>query len=211
MSGIAFVLQDPIIRPSMLAVATVNLFTFAFGALFILYVTGTLGVSPGALGLALGIGAVGGLIGAVVASRIGRRIGLGPAYALGCVIFPLSLLTIPLATPDMPMPLILGLILASEFGAGLGVMILDINIGSINNARIPDLLRARANGAYRFINYGVRPVGAILGGVLGTAIGVREALFVSALAASLGVFWMIGSPVLRLKDLPDAATVADAA
>src|SRR4051794_41462607 len=53
-SGIAFVLSDPIIRPSMLAVATVNLFTFAFGALFILYATGTLGVSPGALGLALG-------------------------------------------------------------------------------------------------------------------------------------------------------------
>ena len=138
MSGIAFVLQDPIIRPSMLAVATINLFTFAFGALFILYVTATLGVSPGALGLALGIGAVGGLIGAVVASRIGRRIGLGPAYALGCVIYPLSLLTVPLATPEMSMPVILALILASEFGAGLGVMILDINIGSINNARIPD-------------------------------------------------------------------------
>ncbi len=207
MSGIAFVTRDPIIRPSMLAVATVNLFTFSFGALFILYVTGTLGVSPGALGLALGIGAVGGLIGAVIASRIGRRIGLGPAYALGCVVFPLSLLTIPLASPDMPMPVILGLIMASEFGAGLGVMILDINIGSINNARIPDLLRARANGAYRFINYGVRPVGAILGGLLGTAVGVREALFVSALAASLGVLWMIGSPVLRLRDLPDAAIV----
>ena len=104
------------------------------------------------------------------------------------------------------MPVILALILASEFGAGLGVMILDINIGSINNARIPDALRARANGAYRFINYGVRPIGAILGGLLGTAIGVREALFVSALAASLGVLWMIGSPVLHLRDLPDAAT-----
>ena len=165
----------------------------------------TLGVSPGALGLALGVGAVGGLIGAVIASRIGRRIGLGPAYALGCVVFPVSLLTIPIAGPDMSMPVILALILASEFGAGLGVMILDINIGSINNARIPDALRARANGAYRFINYGVRPVGAILGGLLGTAIGVREALFVSAVAASLGVLWMVGSPVLRLRDLPDAA------
>ena len=84
-------------------------------------------------------------------------------------------------------------------------MILDINIGSINNARIPDALRARANGAYRFINYGVRPIGAILGGLLGTALGVREALFVSAVAASLGVLWMIGSPVLHLRDLPDAA------
>ena len=38
-AGLAFVLRDPIIRPSMLAVATVNLFNFSFGALFILYVT----------------------------------------------------------------------------------------------------------------------------------------------------------------------------
>jgi hypothetical protein len=84
-------------------------------------------------------------------------------------------------------------------------MILDINIGSINNARIPDAIRSRANGAYRFINYGVRPIGALLGGLLGTAIGVREALLVVSVAGTLGVLWMVGSPVLRLRDLPDAA------
>ena len=205
-AGLAFVIRDPIIRPSMLAVTTINLFNFAFAALFILYATATLGVSPGALGLALGVGAIGGLLGAVVASRIGRRLGLGPAYALGCIIFPVSLILVPIAQPGMPMPVILGLILASEFGAGLGVMILDINIGSINNARIGDRIRARANGAYRTINYGVRPVGALLGGLLGTAIGVREALFVVTIAASLGVLWMIGSPVLSLRDLPEAAS-----
>ena len=72
-AGLAFVIRDPIIRPSMLAVATINLFNFAFSALFILYATETLGVSPGALGLALGVGAIGGLLGAVVASRIGRQ------------------------------------------------------------------------------------------------------------------------------------------
>ena len=205
-AGLAFVIRDPIIRPSMLAVTTINLFNFAFSALFILYATATLGVSPGALGLALGVGAIGGLLGAVVASRIGRRLGLGPAYALGCIIFPVSLILVPIAEAGMPMPVILGLILASEFGAGLGVMILDINIGSINNARIGDRIRARANGAYRTINYGVRPVGALLGGLLGAAIGVREALFVVTIAASLGVLWMIGSPVLRLRDLPEAST-----
>ena len=204
-AGLAFVMRDPIIRPSMLAITTINLFNFAFSALFILYATDTLGVSPGALGLALGVGAIGGLLGAVVASRVGRSLGLGPAYALGCIIFPVSLILVPIAAPGMPMPVILGLILASEFGAGLGVMILDINIGSINNARIGDRIRARANGAYRTINYGVRPVGALVGGLLGTAIGVREALFVVTIAASLGVLWMIGSPVLRLRDLPEAA------
>jgi hypothetical protein len=70
-------------RRTLLAVATINLFTFAFTALFILYATTILGLEPGLLGPALGSGAVGGLVGAVIAARIGRRIGLGPAYALG--------------------------------------------------------------------------------------------------------------------------------
>ena len=201
-AGLAFVGGDSIMRPTLLSVATINFFTFAANALFILYATTILGVSPGALGLALGTGAVGSVIGALVASRIGRRIGLGPAYALGCLIFPVSLLLIPLAGPDMPDALVLALIFGSEFGAGLGVMILDINVGAIIYARTPDRLRARAGGAFRFVNYGVRPLGALLGGLLGEALGVREAIWVSTFAAIAGVLFLVGSPVLRLHELP---------
>jgi MFS family permease len=204
LAGLTFVIGDPIMRPTLLSIATINLFTFASGALFILYATTTLGVSPGVLGLALGTGAVGAVVGALVASRIGRRIGLGPAYALGCLVFPASLLLIPLAGPDMPMPVILALIFGSEFGAGFGVMILDINVGAIIYARTPDRIRARANGAFRFVNYGVRPIGALLGGLLGGALGVREAIWVTTFAAIAGVAFLIGSPVLRLRDLPEA-------
>ncbi len=35
------------------------------------------------------------------------------------------------------MPVILALLFGSEFGAGLGVMILDINVGAIIYARTP--------------------------------------------------------------------------
>ena len=204
LAGLEFILRDSIMRPTLLAVATINLFNFSFCALFILYATTTLGVEPGLLGLALGSGAIGGVVGAVVATRIGRRIGLGPAYALGCLVFPLPLVLIPLAEAGMPMALILALLFASELGAGLGVMILDINVGAIITARTPDRIRSRASGAFRFINYGVRPIGAVLGGVLGAAIGVRETLFVVTIAAVAGVLWLVGSPVLRLRELPDA-------
>jgi MFS family permease len=205
LAGLSFVVGDPIMRPTLLSVAWVNLFTFASSALFILYATTTLGVSPGALGLALGTGSVGAVIGAIFATRIGRRIGLGPAYALGLVIFPVSLLLIPLAGPDMSMTLILALLFGSEFGAGLGVMILDINVGAIIYARTPDRIRARAAGAFRFINYGVRPIGALFGGLLGGALGVREAIWISTIAAIAGVVFLIGSPVLRLRDLPEVS------
>jgi MFS family permease len=203
-SGLSFILRDPIMRPTLIAVATINLFNFAFTALFILYATVHLHVDPGALGLALGSGAIGGVVGAVIATRIGRRIGLGPAYALGCLLYPVPLILIPIAEAGMPLPVILGLLFASEFGAGLGVMILDINVGAIISARTPDRIRASSGGAFRFINYGIRPIGALLGGALGSAIGVRETLFVVTIAASAGVLWLVGSPVLRLRDLPDA-------
>ena len=205
LAGLSFVIGDPIMRPTLLSVATVNLFTFASSALFILYATTTLGVSPGALGLALGTGSVGAVIGAIFATRIGRRIGLGPAYALGLVVYPASLLLIPLAGPEMSMTLILALLFGSVFGAGLGVMILDINVGAIIFARTPDRIRARAAGAFRFINYGVRPVGALFGGLLGGAIGVREAILVTTVAAIGGVLFLLGSPVLRLRDLPEVS------
>jgi MFS family permease len=205
MVGLRFVATDPIVRPVLLSAATINLFNLAFTALVILYATTQLGVSPGALGLALGSGAVGGLLGAAIAARVGRRIGLGPAYALGCVLFPLPLVLIPVADPSLPMPVILALLFGSEFGAGLGVMILDINVGAILSARYPDRIRSRAVGAFRFVNYGIRPIGALLGGALGTLIGVREALFVTSVAAALGILWLIRSRVLRLRDLPEAA------
>jgi MFS family permease len=203
LAGLSFVLRDSIMRPTLLSVATINLFTFTSSALFVLYATTILGVSPGALGLALGTGAVGAVFGALVANRIGRRIGLGPAYALGCVIFPASLLLIPIAGPGLPMPVILALLFGSEFGAGFGVMILDINVGAIIYARTPDRIRARAGGAFRFVNYGVRPIGALLGGILGGAIGVREAIAVGTILAIGGVLFLVGSPVLKLHDLPE--------
>ena len=96
-------------------------------------------------------------------------------------------------------------LLAAEFGAGFGVMLLDISAGAIRAAITPDRLRARVAGAYQVVNYGVRPVGAVLGGLLGAALGVREAIAVATIAAIGGVLFLVGSPVLRLRDLPEVS------
>jgi MFS family permease len=207
-TGLLFLFRDSIMRPILLSAATINLFNFGFQALFILYVTSVLGVSPGILGAALGAGAVGGLIGAVIAARVGRRIGLGAAYALGCVLFPVPLVLVPLVSG--PPEAVLVMLFGTEFLAGLGVQILDINVSAVITARTPDAIRARAGGAFRFVNYGIRPVGAFLGGLLGGIIGVRETLFVVTIAASVGILWLIGSPIPRLRELPESADLGRA-
>jgi len=202
-AGLSFIFRDSIMLPTLLAAATINFFNFGFSALFVLYVTRELGVSPGVLGVVLGVGAVGGLLGATVASRVGRKIGVGPAYALGCVLFPAPLILVPLVSG--PSEAVLVALFLAEFGAGLGVMILDINVGSVMLARTPDRIRSRAMGAFRFVNYGIRPIGATVGGLLGSAIGVRETLFIVTIAPLLGVLWLVRSPVIRLHDLPAEA------
>jgi predicted MFS family arabinose efflux permease len=201
--GLRFIAHHPIFRPSLLAVATINLFNFMFFALFVLYATRELDVSPGTLGLVLGAGAVGGTLGAVVASRIGRRLGIGGAFALGCVLFPAPLVLVPLA--GGPHWLVLGLLFLAEFLSALGVMILDINVGAIIPALTPHRLRSRATGAFRFVNYGVRPVGALVGGALGAAIGLRPALWIATVGAVAGALWLLPSPVPALRELPEEA------
>jgi hypothetical protein len=99
----------------VLSIATVNLFNYCFQGLFVLYVLKYLLVEPGAFGVALGVGAVGSVLGAVVSARIGRRIGIGWAWIVGLVTFPGATILVPIAGPDLPMPVILGMLFVVEF------------------------------------------------------------------------------------------------
>jgi predicted MFS family arabinose efflux permease len=203
-AGVRWVFGNPIVRAALGATATINFFNFAFFALFILYATTSLDVAPGTLGLVLGAGAVGGVLGALVTGRVTRRIGIGPAFALGCVVFPAPLLLVPLA--EGPQWVILACLFLAEFGSGLGVMMLDISGGAIAYAVVPDRLRSRVSGAYMVVNYGVRPLGALVGGALGSWIGLRETLWVATTGALAGILWLLPSPILRLRELPGAAS-----
>jgi MFS family permease len=202
-AGIRFVLGNPTMRASLLATATINLFNFIFWALFILYAVRSLHVRAGTLGLVLGAGAVGGVIGSIVTTRLGRRIGIGPAFLFGCILFPVPLLLVPLA--GGPKPLVLAMLFLAEFGSGLGVMILDISAASIFAALVPHRLRSRVSGAYTLVNYGVRPLGSLIGGLLGSSIGLRPTLWIAAAGAIAGFLWLLPSPVAQMRDLPESA------
>ena len=177
--------------------------SFVFFALFVLYATRSLDIRPGTLGLVLGAGAVGSVIGSLVTGRLARRVGVGPAFVLGCLLFPAPLLLVPLA--GGPQPIVLALLFLAEFGSGFGVMILDISAGSIFAALIPDGMRARVSGAYLVVNYGVRPIGSLLGGFLGATIGLRPTLWIATVGGVLGVLWLLPSPVRSLRELPEPA------
>lgn len=197
--GLSFITRHPVMRAAVSASSTLNLFNFMYLALVILYVTTELHITPDVLGLGLGLAAVGALIGAAVARRAAERFGVGPLYVFGYLLFPAPLILIPLA--QGPHWLVLTMVFCAEFLSGFGVMLLDTAGGSLQASVIPDELRARVTGAHRTINYGIRPIGAVIGGALGTALGVRETLWIATVGALLGVLWLLASPIPRMRRL----------
>jgi len=196
-AGATFIRRSPIIGPALVAFATVNFFDFIFLALFVLYATRSLGIAPGLLGLVLGVGAVGGLLGALVTSRMATRFGVGRACTAGCLLFTAPIALVPAAAG--PRPVVLAMLMAAAFGSSFGVMVLDIAAGSIFAAVVPDQLRSRVSGAFQAVNYGVRPLGALTGGLLGTYLGMRPALWIAAVGGLAGGLWLLPSAVPKFR------------
>jgi MFS family permease len=197
-AGLRFIRYDRIVRASLTGVAVINFFNLMFNALFMLYAVRQLGVRPGVIGVVLGAGAVGGLLGSVLCKRLTSRFGAGLSYVAGCMAFTAPLALVPLAG-SLHGPVVLAMLFAAEFASGFGVMVLDISIGAIFAAVIPDTMRSRVSGAFQAINYGARPPGALLGGLLGAMLGLRPALWIAVAGGVAGALILLPSPLPRFR------------
>jgi MFS family permease len=204
-SGIAFgarwIRKNPIIRSELLGIATINFFNYMYSALVVLFAIRTLHLQPATLGIVLGTAAVGTIGSSVFTGRIARRLGLGPAFIVGCAVFTAPLILVPAA--HGPHWVVVGMLFTAELLSGIGLMVLDIVAGTINASTIPTVARARVSGAFMFVNNGVRPAGAALGGALGVVLGVRPTLWLATVAALAGVVLMLPTPLRHLKVAPD--------
>ena len=203
--GMGLVLRDPYLGASLACATTINLFNLMAGALLILFASRELDLSAGVIGLALGIGATGGLLGTVLAGPLTRRIGLGRTIALGAVVFSAPFALMPLASgPTWSRAGVLALV---EFISALGVMCLDIPLNALMTAVTPDGVRSRVSGAFSSVNYGIRPLGAVLGGLVGEWIGLAPTMVVAAVGGSLSVLFLLWSPVFTTATIEELDAV----
>lgn len=172
-------------------------------ALYLYYAVRVLHIRAGEVGVLLGVAALGGVLGALVTKRVAARIGAGWAYTAGCLLFTAPLVAWPLAHGRLL--LVLATLFAAEFASGFGVMMLDISIGAIFAAVIPDTLRSRVIGAFQAANYGTRPLGALLGGLLGASLGPRTVLWVATLGGVTGFALLLPTPLPRFR-MPEGAS-----
>jgi MFS family permease len=198
LEGFRYLVHHPVLRAGVACTSTINFFSFFVFAIFILFASRTLGFSAAAIGLILGAASLGALAGALIAPRVGRTVGIGRAVVLGSVLFPAPMALFPLA--QGPHWLSGSMLLAGEFLSSVGVMIFDVNQNSLNAMLIPYAVRSRVVGVSRFFNYGTRPAGALLGGVLGTAIGLRPTLWVAVVGCLFAVLFLLASPMPRMRE-----------
>ena len=201
--GGRFLLRHPLLRALLACATTLNFFNFVFWGVLVLYLAEELHLSAGLIGAIFSAGAVGALVGALVAARIGARLGYGRAVILGAFLFPAPLVLFAVA--GGPEPLVIGILITAEFVSSVGVMLFDVNSNSVQALLTPQRLRARVAGVHRTINYGVRPLGALLGGLLGELIGLQPTIFVGTVGGLAAVLVALASPLRALRELPEEA------
>jgi MFS family permease len=204
--GLGFVVRHPLLRRIVACTGTGNLFGSITSTLLVLFALRELGLSESTLGLALSAGAVGGLLGAGTAARFARRVGEGRAIPLSAALLvPFTALT-PLA--DLGAPVVL--LVVSMFGFSWAVVVYNVTQVSFRQRLCPPGLLGRMNASVRFIVFGTMPLGGLLGGVLGTWLGVVPALWVGVAGSALACLPVVLSPLLTMGDLPDSLDATSA-
>lgn len=202
--GFAFTFANRYLRPIAGEAATFNLFEQVIMTVFVVYAVRDLQLSAGQLGFVIAVGAGGALLGAVSAPFPARRYGVGKTIVGAMVLACLVPLALPAVTgaPRVAVPLFS----LAFFVWGLAIAVSNVHVVSLRQAVTPDDLLGRVNASYRFFTYGAIPLGALAGGFLGEAIGLRPTLVIGSLGLLVALLWMAASSVPRLVVLPDGPT-----
>lgn len=196
--GLGWIWRHKVMRTLLASAALTNAGVFVTTAVLVVHAARVLHLDGAALGLAFGAGAIGGLVGAVTCQRVERRLGLGRLAVLAALIYAGSFLVFPLA-PSSNTWLAWACLAAAEAVSFVGAVWADISLGTAMAHLVPDELRARVSGAYRFVNFGVRPLGALIGGVIASMTDTRVALFVGGFTCLAGALVRMRRHVLELR------------
>lgn len=178
--GLVFLVGHPVLRPLVITSSLLNLASTAYFAVFVLWAVG-----PGsAMGLAasqfpllmLGF-AAGAVVGSLLAEAVQKWLG-EVRTIIGTLTGSVLLMLVPVVWPN-----------GWAVAAALAVIGVTNTVGnvvsqSLRQRLVPGELLGRVSGAGRTLAFGLMPLGAILGGVVGERAGL-PATFLSAVGLSL--------------------------
>jgi MFS family permease len=183
--------------------ATSNLFGSMLRAIFILYLTRELHVEPAVQGIIFAAGAPGALLAALVGTRVTKRLGLGVSIIASIFLGMASSLLVIFAS-DASLGTAVILVIMFFLGS-FSFVLYNINQVSLRQVITPDRLLGRMNSSMRFLVWGTIPLGSLIGGFLGDAIGLRSTIILATVLGLSAFLWVLFSPVRTLKEIPAQA------
>jgi MFS family permease len=198
--GLTFVTRNRVLSALAMTSAMSN-FAFAIAsAVIVIFLSRTLLLPPSMIGLVVAFGSIMVIVGAALTPRLSRRFGSARIVWLALAVTGPITLLVPFSQPGWLV--LLGAVggAAGEFGQ----IVYAITSVSLRQRLCPDQILGRVNATMRFLIMGVFPLGALLGGALGEAIGLRATLVIAQtviIAAALPVYLMLRQ-TRNVEDLP---------
>ncbi|AJE82483.1 major facilitator transporter [Streptomyces albus] len=196
--GLRWVAGDSWLRTLTLFGATSNLALMGYQSIQVVFLVQVVGLAPGAVGGVIAVSGTGGVAGALLARRVSRRIGTARAMLLFELGFAMFALLIPAAFAG---PGLL-LFVAGGFCVSAGVVGGNVLKASFQQRYCPPQLLGRLTASTAVLNFGTIPLGALLGGWLGTVFDLRTAMWITAAGVPLAALVLLFSPIRRSRDLP---------
>jgi MFS family permease len=199
--GLAFVLRHSMLRAIALTAGLIQVFGRMVFAVLLLYLVRQVGLSAAGVGAIFSIGSAGFVVGALIAGRVGTRLGVGRTIVGAAVLASAS----PLLYAVGPPGLAGAFVAVGFFLYGVAAVVWTVNNLSLRQAITPRNLLGRTNASMRLLGWGAIPIGSVLGGLLGGAIGLRQTIVLAALGSLLASLPVWLSPLRRLHELPGPA------
>jgi predicted MFS family arabinose efflux permease len=196
--GAEFVLMHPLLRPILLTAIVWNIAWFVLQAAFIPYAVRALGLTSSGIGATLACYGAGMVAGSLMSGRITQTLSLGAMIVTGPLVSVAAAIAM-LATIGWPSALFAGL---SYFLFGAGPILWTIGTTTLRQAVTDQNLLGRASALFMTANMGARPIGAVLGGLVGAAYGPSACIVVAALGFAIQAAIILASPVPRIAALP---------
>jgi MFS family permease len=199
--GMRFLVANRFLRLTTISFTLNNLAVSMYTAVYVLFVVDELAMPPAVLGLLFAALGVGALAGSLAAHRLVQRLGLGRMLVLAGALAALGFAAVPLAAVwrGAAVPLLLTGQVLQPFGFGCVI----VAVASLWQAVTPNELLGRVGATRRLINLGVMPLGALVAGLIGAAVGLTP-VFVLVVLAALGQT-LACSPLVGLGDPAQAA------
>ncbi|MEV6410708.1 MFS transporter [Kribbella sp. NPDC051718] len=190
--GLRLVVADRILVMITASNALGNFLLAAINAILLPYAVRELNWSVQTVGLILGIGAGGGLAGSLCATNLIKRYGMVRVLLFSQLFFAPGQVTLALVAPGLSGQIIAAVGLCLTLASAI---IYNVAQRSYRVISCPPDDLGKMNATVSWLQAGLRPIAALVGGLLGTVLGLRPTILVLACLLPIGIVMLWLSPL----------------